>query len=823
MVLRTVRDAFRALRASRGISWLVIAALALGMGANTAIFTITHALLLRSLPVKDPAHLINVQVGNFMSWGYIEMDNSFTWALWGEFTRQQDVMRDVFGYAESRFDAVLNGQTKPTMSAFVTGPMFQSLGLEPVIGRVFEDAPPGDPAAGAHALISYALWSREFATDPGVIGRTFVLEGKPFVIEGVLPSRFYGLTAGHAIDVYLPLAADPYIRGDDSALKNGVRYFIQGFGRLRPGITMEQAQKRLAALATLSMRTTLPSELPQRVHPDYLRQSFTLVPAAAGVSYLRENLEFPLKVLAGITALLLLLTCFTVANLMLARATVRQKELGVRIALGAGRAGIVRQLLLESVILACAGALLGIVVARVTAAYLVRTYSVASDPLMLDLSPDWGIFAFALAIALLSAVIFGLVPAVRASHIAPADALRTGRATASASVLRLRRLLLAGQIAVSVVLVTGAVLFGSSLRALLRVETGFQSDRVLIADLDVHRAHLEPGARRDLYLGVLEKVQRMPVVEAAALSYVTPISGSTWQFNVKAETPSGWNDVHVYYNGVSADFFKTFGTRILAGRGFSPSDTTGSTPVALVNATLARAAFGTTDVIGRRMSMLDPQRITVEIVGVVQDAKYRSLRQAVPPTLYGAMPQNAETPVGVSIAIRTRGTAPGPILRELGTMLTRDYPDMSFQLTTFSAQISDSIARDRAFALLCGIFAVLALALAAIGIYGVLSYFIAQRQAEIGIRMALGATPAAVRRLIYRQSFSTCAAGLVAGSLLAFWAGRYAKVLLYGVTPRDAQVYAAAAALIAAVAALATGIPALRAARTDSMQALRAE
>ena len=822
MLAQDTKYAFRALRSSRAISVLVISALALGIGANTAIFTITHALVMRSLPVKDPAHLQNIQVGNFMSWGYIEISNSFTANLWNEFTRLQDVLTDVFAYAENRFDAVLTGETKQITSAFVTAPMFRTLGLNAIIGRTFEESNAATPQAASQAVISYALWTREFASDPGVIGRTLVIEGKPFTVAGVLPSRFFGLTPGHVVDIYLPLLAEPYIRGPESAFKNPLRYWLQVFGRVRTSINAAQAQERLTALSGLLMRATLPAELPERVRPRYLAQNFTMIPAAAGVSYIRTNLEVPLAVLSGIAALLLVLTCFTVANLLLARGTARQKEIAVRIALGAGRARVIRQLLLEGLLLALAGMCAGIAIARLTAAFLVRYYSVASDPLELDLSTDWGVFGFALGLAVLSATIFGLMPALRVSRINPAESMRGITATAGASVLNVRRMLLAAQLAVSVVLVAAAVLFGATLRNLLTVDTGFQSDRVLLADIDLRRAHVAKSGRKQLYMGILERVKRLPLVESASISNVTPISGSTWQFNAKAETDAGPKDIHIYYYTVSPDFFETFGTAILAGRAFSAMDNASGAQVALVNATLARAAFGTTDVIGRRMSMLDPEPRTVEIIGIVQDAKYRSLRQPIPPTLYALMSQYSTPPAAVSIALRSRGST-AAIVRDVSTILTQEYPDVSFRLASFRAQISDSIARDRAFAFLCGLFAALALSLAAIGIYGVLSYFIARRQAEIGIRIALGATPAAVRRMVYRQSFLTCAAGLCAGSLLAFWGGRYTKALLYGVTPADAYVYAAAVAVIAAVAVVATGVPAFRASRTDSLRVLRCE
>lgn len=812
-----MRYALRALSASRGIATLAVLAFGLGIGANTAIFTIARALLFRSLPVRDPAHLVNVQVGNFMSWGYIEGDNTFSWPLWQELTRRQDVLTDVFGYSLQRFDVVLNGETKTVNAAFVVGPMFRTLGVEPLAGHVFDDS-----SGAPEVVISQGLWAREFSSHPAAVGGTLTVEGKPFTIAGVLPARFFGLTVGRAVDLYVPVRDEPYMRGSDSILSDPGHYWLEVFGRLRPGLWLEVARARLEALGSVSMHATLPATLPERVRLDYLRQTFLAVPAPGGVSDVRANLDFPFRVLSVISVLVLLLTCFTVATLLLARATARQRDFAVRVALGAGQGEIIREVLLETVVLAGIGTALGILVAPISAAYLLHVYSTSADPLFLDLTPDGGVFLFAAGAAAVCLLISGLAPAVRAARVLPADALRSLRATASASVLTLRRLLLAAQIAVSVVLVSGAVLFGSSLRNLLTVDRGFDADGLVIAELDLRRTGLDGAARKLAYIQLLDTVRALPGVESAALSHVTPISGMTWQFDAQAETPSGPKPTHVFYNAVTPGFLSTYRTRILAGRGFSAADVAGANSVALVNATLARSAFGTTDVVGRRLSVRDPQPRTLEIVGIVQDAKYRSLRQRVPPTLYAPIAQNDAAPVLASLTVRTRGPALS-VLRELGTTLTRADPGVSYRLTTMEQQIADSIARDRAFALLCVVFAALALVLGGIGIYGTLSYFVALRRREIGIRMALGATPAVVRRLIYRQSAFTCATGLGVGLLVAAWLGAYARALLYGIVSGDLRPYAATSAIIIAVAVVATAIPAVRASTVQSMETLRAE
>jgi putative ABC transport system permease protein len=812
-----MRYALRALSASRGVATLAVLAFGLGIGANTAIFTIARALLFRSLPVRDPAHLVNVQVGNFMAWGYIEGNNTLSWPLWQALTERQDVLTDVFGYSERRFDVVLNAETKTVNAAFVVGPMFRTLGLEPIAGHMFDDS-----SDRPEVVISQALWTREFSSHQAAVGSTLTVEGKPFTIAGVLPARFFGMTVGRAVDVYVPVRDEPYLRGSDSVLADPTHYWLEVFGRLRSGITLEIARSRLEALAAVSMRATLPVTLPDRVRPEYLRQTFLAASAPGGVSDVRTNLDFPFRVLSVIGTLVLLLTCFTVANLLLARATARQRDLAVRVAIGAGRSEIVREALLETVVLVGIGTALGILVAPVSAAYLLHVYATSADPMFLDLTPDRGVFLFAAGAAAVCTGICGIAPAIRAARVLPADALKGLRATPTASVLRLRRLLLGAQIAASVVLVSAAVLFGSSLRNLLTVDRGFDPDGLVVAELNMRRTHLDGAARKVTGIQLLEHVQVLPGVESAALSYVTPISGMTWQFDAQADTASGPQSVHVFYNAVTPGFLATYRTRILAGRGFSAADVAGTNSVALVNATLARAAFGTMDVVGRRMRLRDPQPRTVEIVGVVQDAKYRGLRQTIPPTLYAPIAQNDTAPVFTSLTVRARGPAIS-VLRDLGTTLTRNYPAVSYRVTTMQDQIADSIARDRAFALLCVVFALLALVLGGIGIYGVLSYFVLLRRGEIAIRLALGASPAVVRRLIYRQSALTCAAGLGIGLLVSAWIGAFAKALLYGIVPGDLRAYGATTAIILAVAVAATALPAIRASTMQSMEALRGE
>jgi putative ABC transport system permease protein len=821
-LLQDGRYTVRALRSNRRVAGLIVILLALGIGANTAIFTIAHALMLRALPVRDPGGLVNLRIGNFMSWGYIEANESLTCKLWREVLDHQDVLAQPFAYADADFDVNLNGEIKETQGAYASGDAFRTLGTNAIAGRTFGPEDERDPSVAMVAVISYSLWSRAFAADPSAIGRSILVEGKPFTIIGITPPRFFGLTVGRSAEIYVPLAAEPYIRGKDSAFRDPLHYWLLGFGRLRPGVTMKQAQSRLAALSPVAMQATLPASLPAKEHSKYAAQRFVLQPAASGVSYVRTELKPQLMILSAVVLLLFLLASFTIANLLLAQAAVRQKEIAVRIALGASRGRIIRQLAMESLTLAFAGAFAGLLLSRSIAALLIRVASSGMDSLALDLSLDWTVFAFACVAGTLSAILFGLAPALRAAHIAPADAFKGGTATMSASVMRVRQLLLTAQIAITLVLITGAVLFASTLHNLLTVEMGFNRDKVVLASIDLRRARLPEGARSMFYTELLDRMRTLPFTDAASLCYVTPISGRTSQWDVRAETAEGWKPVHIHYNAITPEFFRTFGTRMLAGRAFRQEDSRNAPFVAIVNARFAQTAFGGTDVLGRRISMLDPDSRVAEIVGVVEDARYRSLRAAAPPTLYTPFAQNLKLPTSASVALRTREEAEvavQPVVR----LLSREYPNVSFHVTTFSAQIVDSVARVRAFAMIFVMLGSLALCLAAVGIYGVLTYFVGQRRAEFGIRAAMGATPANIRWLVYRQSMWALVTGCAAGCVFALWGARFTRAMLFGITPTQPAAYVVVVGTLALIAIPATAVPAARAAREECSRLLRSE
>jgi predicted permease len=388
--------------------------------------------------------------------------------------------------------------------------------------------------------------------------------------------------------------------------------------------------------------------------------------------------------------------------------------------------------------------------------------------------------------------------------------------------MRVRRLLLSGQVAITVAITIGAVLFGTTLRNVLSVDMGFDRNNVLLANVDLRHAPVAKPARVRFYTELSDRVRALGPAEAASLCIVTPISGRTWQFGAQVESSGGWQPFHTHYNAVTPEFFAAFGTRMVAGRPLSERDTPHAPPVALVNSAFARAAFGGETAIGRRVSFRDPEPRTVEIVGIVQDAKYRNLRTPVPPTLYVPFAQITEAPPFANLALRSHMPVE-KVQRGLAALLSREYPDLSVKVTTLGEQVDSSVVQERTFAVIFALFGGLALCLAAAGVYGVLAYFVEQRRPELGIRIALGATTGDVRRLIYIQSFWALAAGTAAGTILALWGARFTSSMLFGVTPDQPEAYAVAIGVVAGIAVVATLIPAVRASRTEPMDLLRCE
>jgi predicted permease len=580
---------------------------------------------------------------------------------------------------------------------------------------------------------------------------------------------------------------------------------------------------RLAKLAPAVFAATVPSYYPEAARREYLRTPLEARPAANGDSSLRESYRTALLALMGVVVLVLMVACANLANLLLVRGTVRRREIAVRIAIGAGRARLIRQLLTESMVLATLGAALGVLFALWSTRFLVRLLSTTSQPVWLDLSLNARVLAFAAAVSLVTSLLFGLAPAWRAARGEPHGLLRGQvRGTGAALGRGAGRALVVGQIALSMVLVVGAGLLLSTFSRLQRLDPGFDREGVLIVSVDASRK-LTPEARHAMQRHVLERLRALPGVRGAGAADLTPIGGAMWNTRAEAEgyQPASRDEGIVWLNAVGDGYFAAMGTRLLAGRDFGPGDRQGSAPVAVINESMARSYFGAAQAVGRRIRYdAGPGQATeVEVVGVVEDAVYRSLRDGREATMYLAAGQQEKAPLNFVV----RGGDPGSLLRPVGALLRDAAPGAVFELRTLSDQVAASLLRERLLATLAAFFGGLALLLAVLGLYGTVAYSVARRSSEIGIRMALGAPGRRVVRMVLGDVVRMVAPGVALGVVLALGLSRFVSSFLYGLEATDPAVIGLAASVLALAALVAGAVPASRAARVDPMVAVRAE
>lgn len=814
-----VRYTLRAFRSSRGTVAVLIASLALGIGANTAMFTLVYALLMRPLPVQDPGALYSVVLGNFCSCGWVERDGAMNYALWDELRREQRVFTNLFAYAPKTLDVSHGGEMRLIAGAYASSEMWSVLNVRPLLGRAIaaEDEKVG--SASAVAVISEAFWESEYDRDPGAIGRTVVLGGRPFTIIGVAPRRFFGMYVGERVDVYLPLEASASLESGNP-LANARWWWLTVVGRLRGELTAASARNELSAFSPLAMQRTIPADFGGGQADLYLRQYFEVSPAATGLSDARSALTRPLLIASALLAVLLLLACANVATLQLSRGLGRQREFAVRIALGASRTRLGSQVFLESLLAAVLGAALGVALSGPTTRLVAALYSTDFASLKLDLRPDGYVIAFAVTLAVLTSVLFGLAPAVQATRTDPHGILKAVRASNAAEPFR--QWLLGIQVALAVVLASGAVLFAATLRNLTGQDIGFRPRNVLVMHLDTERAQVAPQERASLYRLLLDRLRDLPGVESVAASYVTPLSGSAWQNDLTVVTDgAGVHSANAHFHVVTPEYFRTYDTPVIEGRPLSESDSIGAPQAVLVNRAFVRNVLGRASVLGRRIRCeLESLKLDAEIVGIVVDAKYRDLRSTVPPTVYVPMAQDPAPPAWLAVSVRTRG-APAEAVPGVRRAVAATHPKVAYLIRPFESYVADAAVNERAMAVVSGLFGVLALLIASVGIYGLAAYSVTQRRTEIGIRIALGATAGRVVRMLFTQTGLTVTAGILAGSLCAAWASRLTDTIVFGVTPGAVWVYGCAAAALFVAAAVAMIGPSLHAARVDPIEALR--
>jgi putative ABC transport system permease protein len=827
---RDLRYAVRLLLKSPGFTVVALLSLTLGIGANTAMFQLLNALTLASLPVHDPGTLVEVRPANGVGKRGSQMRADATSGpLWQHLRERQQAFSSLAAWADEGLNLAPAGEVRRARGLYVSGDFFPMLGVPPLLGRVFT---PADDSAGCGvpgAVISYDFWQREFAGATGVIGRTLTIETHIVDIIGVTPQGFFGPEVGRAFDVAVPLCAVSTIRPPGDRLKSGTSWWLTMVGRLKPDWTLERADAHVRALSAGIFKDALPPGYPQVSVKDYLATTFTAVPAGSGYSILRDYYSRSVRLLLAMTGLVLLVACANVANLMITRGAVRGRELALRLAIGASRGRLLSQLLCESLLLAIVSAIAGLVLGRVMSQTLVAMISTTQNRFTLELTPDWRVFAFTAGVATLTCILVGLAPALRATRGSPGDVLKSASrgTTRDHESLGLRRSLVVAQVALSLVLVVGALLFVRSFNNLMAAPVGFQQQNVLIVEATLP----PPRPGRDVATafrhGVVDRLRALPGVASAAETNVVPLSGNSTINAVWFDGDEGGrlNGKVMSFSRVTPGYFDTLRIPIVAGRDISTRDTVNTPDVAVVNETFVRRIAGGKNPLGRRFWIQAgpnrPERV-YEIVGIVKDAKYRSIDEQ--PTAVGFLAHEQHSPEDAAgqFVVRT-SSSPDTLAALIGPALREVNPNTRFAVRVFDTQIRDTLVRERMMATLSGVFGVIAGLLAAIGLYGIVSYTVERRRREIGIRLALGASRGTIVSSVLTQSGLWVAVGLLLGIIASLAVTRTAQSLLYGVQTNDPTTIAAGATGLALIALFASFVPAHRAARVDPMSTLKDE
>ena len=808
-IWRDVRYAARLFIRDRGFTGTVVLTLALGIGANTAIFTLIDALMLRWLPVRNPQELVQVW---FQSPGANKPDNeSFSYPVVRALADQRDVFSGVAGFSGTAFDVGTPGSISRVPGALVNGGFYDALGLCPVVGRLLKDE---DDRIGAPlaAVISYGYWQREFAASPQAVGQPMRIKGAVVTIVGVTPRGFAGANVGAVADITIPIAVLPRIDPSLASLVGPGNVWLRVLARPNPGVSADEATSRLNVVWPRISDSLIAPGWPATERRNTAQSLFRLRPGGTGWTYLRERYRKPLYVLMGAVVLVLLIACANVATLLLARASARQKEVAVRLAIGASRGRVVRQLLIESTMLSLVGAAVGVVLAQVLGRLLVNLISTDLSSVKFDLTPNWHVLAFSSAAAIVTGVLFGMAPAIQTTAVNPiAAAKEDSRASGSRS--RLLPFLVVGQVALSLVLLAGAGLFVRTLNNLESLDPGFRSEGVLLAELDDRSAPVVPA--------LIEEIQRLPGVLSTTVSTHTPLNGWIWSEPVvPAGQPLPERDTAVLI-GAGPHFFSTFGTRLIAGREFTDADRIDAPPVAIVNEAYAQRHALSGNPVGQHLSAsINGTREDLEIVGFAHNTKLSGLRKAAPATVY--VPYYQLKPRQTTLSVRVASPISG-VASEIRETLQPKFPETPIEVRALSTQVGNTIVQERMMAMLAGGFAVLALSLACIGLYGLLAYSVSRRTKEIGLRMALGAQARGVVALVVTGGARLVLAGIAVGVPVAWLISRWIESLLFGLTPTDPVTMASAIAALLVAAYVAAYLPARRASRVDPLIALRHE
>ena len=826
--------AVRTFRKSPVFVTVAVLSLAFGIGANTAIFTLVDQVLLRLLPVKDPQQLVLLW-GRGPHYGSNNGRYKLSYPMYEDFRDYNQVFSGMFCRWGTSMNVSAEGKTERVDGELVSGTYFPVLGVGAALGRVF--TPDDDKTPGGHpvAVISYRYWLSRFAASPDVIGKKILVNGYPLTIIGVSRAGFDGTDPGSSPQIRVPVMMKAQMDPVGSSFSYNFTArrgrWVNVFGRLRPGVTLEQAKAALQPFFHQMLEMEVQQKEFARAAPEtrqrFLTMWIDLLPASKGDSELRRQFSSALLVLTAIVGLVLLIACANVANLLIARATARQKEIAVRLALGASRYRIVSQLLIESLTLAVAGGIAGLVLAVWMDEALISFLPTGDTPLTISTTPDWRILSFNLAVSLLTGIIFGLVPALQSTRSQLAGTLKdqVGSIAGGTSV-GMRKALVAAQVTLSLLLLIGAGLFVRSLKNLKDLDPGFQTSNLLEFAVNPTMNGYKPERSLDFYRQLRENLDAVPGIESSALAVIPVLTGDEWDNSMAVEgfahKPTETPDPHMQF--ISPDYFKTMNIPILVGRDFRMSDGRGAPKVCIVNEKFARRYFKDGNALGRHIGMGgDPgTKLDIEIVGVVRDTKYESMRDEIPLEVYEPYHQ-VEFVIGMVAYVRT-ARQPEQAFSSIRQVVSRLDPNLPVSdMKTLEKQQEESLITERLVATLSTGFGILATLLAAIGLYGVMAYMVAQRTREIGVRMALGAASADIVWLVMKEVLLLAGIGIAIGLSAAWGLTRFAKSQLYGIQPNDALTIALATTGIVLVAIFAGYIPARRAATVDPMRALRWE
>jgi predicted permease len=839
-LLQDIRYALRQLRKSPGFTLTAVVTLALGIGANTAIFTLVHGILLRTLPVVNPAQLYRIgdtadccvdsgfQRNNgdysiFSYDSYLHLKNSAP-----EFEQLSAVRAGSLRWSVRRGES----QAKSLHGQFVSGNFFSMLGVGAYAGRLFGESDDTSSAPPV-TVISYCAWQSEFASDPSIVGSTVFIQARPFTVAGIAPPGFFGdrVTVGPP-DFWTPLSTEPYVNGPGSILRQADMNWLYPMGRVRPGTNIGLLQAKLSA----ALRQWLATR-PNLAASEIAKQHVVIVPAGGGIQNLQQGAGTSLKMLMILSTFVLLIACANIANLMLARATTRHAEVAVRMALGAGRRRVIRQILTESVLLSCMGGLAGLAVAYVGAREILDLVFPGATNIPIEASPSLPVLGFAFLASLAVGMLFGAVPVWLSSHAQPAEALRgINRSTRDHSFLP-QKALVVSQAALSVALLAAAILMTRSLLNEEHQNFGIATANRYIVHLDAEGGGYTTDRLPQLYGQIEDRFSTLPGVASVGLALYSPLEGENWGYSILPQGQPEPKDNGATFDRVSPRFLDSIGVPIVRGRGITEQDTSTTQPVAIVNQAFAKKFFPNQDPVGKHFGDSYPQYSgSFEIVGVFADFKMNNPRDPVHAVFMRPLSQQFggyKEPGMVSVETRTmfvnsmilNFTTPQ---QNVDALVRRTLAGIDPNLTvigigSYEAQLADQFSGDRIIAQLTGLFGILALSLASVGLYGVMSYFVARRTGEIGIRMALGATRPIVIAMVLRGALWQILIGLALGIPAALFAGHLMAGLLYGAGGYDPLALSGAVLVLALCAAVAGFIPARRAASIEPMQALRIE